>query len=64
MLSLPLSDIISNDLEWLNDEISERITGNPYGLLDIEYRLAHKPVATSYQDVLLWVSGDINSAIL
>lgn len=37
-LEFDLGDIIDNDIEWLNDEVSERITGSTIGLTDISFK--------------------------
>lgn len=47
-------DLVNNDLEWLNDEVSERITGSIAGLTDISFNVAGR---TTNDQVIVKVTG-------
>lgn len=36
---IDLYELIENDMEWLNDEVSELITDNSGGLTDLSYKV-------------------------
>ena len=57
ILVFDLSDLIDNDVEWLNDEVSERITGSIIALTSIDF----KPfgVKKSIEKVFVKVTGNI-----
>lgn len=48
------NDLVNNDLEWLNDEVSERITGSVAGLTDISFNVAGR---TTIDQVIVKVTG-------
>lgn len=50
------NDLLGNDLEWLNDEVSERITGSVAGLTDIVYYVAGR---TPHNEVILKVNANV-----
>lgn len=49
-------DLVDNDLEWLNDEVSERITGSIAGLTDISFYVAGR---TTINQVIVKVTGTV-----
>lgn len=55
-VSIPLSDLIWNDQEWLNDEVSERITGSIAGLTEISFEVFGRE---GKDNVILKVTGDV-----
>lgn len=57
-LVVPFFDLIDCDLETLNDEVSERITGSDCGLLDIEYRAIG---ITPDNEIIVEVTGNVQN---
>lgn len=53
---IPFNDIVSFDLEWLNDEVSEKITGSIVGLTNISWDVAGR---TTNNEVILKVTGAV-----
>lgn len=49
-------DLVGNDIEWLNDEVSERITNSVGGLVDINYNLAGR---TTSNEVIVKVTANV-----
>ena len=50
------NSLVSNDMEWLNDEASERITNSVGGLVDISYTVAGR---TPDNDVIIKVEAEV-----
>lgn len=55
-LVVDLNDLVNNDIDWLNDELSERITDSVAGLTDIEYTVAGR---TTNNEVILKVTATV-----
>lgn len=58
---ISFNDLVDNNGEWLNDEVSEKITGSIAGLMNIQYKVAGR---TTSNEVILKVSGEINFNLL
>lgn len=58
-VEISLWDLIENDLEWLNDTVSERITGSSCGLEDIGFEPAG--VIESSDGVVIRVTGSVGN---
>ena len=50
------NDLVNNDMEWLNDEVSEKITGSIAGLTDISYHVGGR---TTSNQIILKVTGQV-----
>lgn len=50
------NDLVSNDIEWLNDEASEKITNSVGGLVDISYKVAGR---TPNNELIVKVDGGV-----
>jgi hypothetical protein len=50
------NDLVNNDIEWLNDEVSEKITGSIAGLTDISFDVAGR---TTSNEIILKVTGAV-----
>lgn len=55
-VSIGLFDLIVNGVDWLNDEVSEKITGSIAGLTDIDYTLIGR---TTTNEVILKVVANV-----
>jgi hypothetical protein len=53
---VPFNDLIDNNLEWLNDEVSEKITDSVAGLTDIDYYVAGR---NTKNDVIVKVTANV-----
>lgn len=51
---LDFDDLVNHDLEWLNDEVSKRITGSITGLTDISFNVVGR---ITIDQVILKVTG-------
>lgn len=51
---VPFEKVLDNDIEWLNDEVSEMITGSIVGLTNIDFNLAGR---TTSNELILKVTG-------
>lgn len=58
-VEISLWDLIENDLEWLNDTVSERITGSSCGLEDINFEPAG--VIEASDGVVIRVTGSVGN---
>jgi hypothetical protein len=58
VVRIPFSDLISHDVEWLNDYVSEQITGSRVALEDIGY----KAESVDGDQIVLRVNGEVNEA--
>jgi hypothetical protein len=56
-LDFDLNEFIENDIEWLNDESSQRITGSEAGLTDISYKTIS---VLDNGRILIAVTGNVN----
>ena len=56
-LLIDFFDLVNEDIEWLNDEVSERITGSICGLVDISYKVIGK---TSNNEIVVKVTGEVD----
>lgn len=56
-----LDSLIDNNIEILNDTVSERITGSECGLTDISYKIAG---ATVNNEVILKVTGCVEFSMV
>ena len=56
-LLIDFFDLVNEDIEWLNDEVSERITGSIGGLVDIFYKVVGK---TSNNEIVVKVTGEVD----
>lgn len=52
VVSVEFWDLVNHDLEWLNDHVSERITGSEAGLTNIDYEQVSIPEATRRGNVV------------
>lgn len=52
--------LIDTDIDWLNDEASERITDSVGGLTDISYKIVGN---TKNNEVILKVTGNVDEYI-
>ena len=59
-VKVELFDLIGQDMEWLNDEVSEKITGSTCGLTAIGYRLAGR---TTDNETILEVIGNVDDVL-
>ena len=59
-LVVDLFDLIDNDMEWLNDEVSERITDSTCGLTDLSYKVAGR---TTNDEVIIAVTGNVDDIL-
>ena len=51
------NDLVHYDQEWLNDEVSERITNSVGGLVDISFKVVGK---TNINQLIIRVEGDVD----
>ena len=54
---IDFSDLLNNDVEWLNDEVSKRITDLVGGLVDITYSVAGR---TTTNQIILKIDAEID----
>ena len=52
-----LEEVLDNDIEYLNDTVSERITGSEAGLTDISFDVAGTITGTN--EMILRVTGTV-----
>lgn len=55
LVRVSLSDLISHDIDWLNDYVSERITGSRVALEDIGFEAK----SVDGDEIVLRVNGQI-----
>lgn len=53
---LHFDDIVNNDIEWLNDMASEKITKSICGLMDINYSVVGRTIKN---DLILKVDAEV-----
>ena len=54
---IDFNDLVRYDQEWLNDEVSERITNSVGGLVDISFKVVGR---TNINQVIVLVEGEID----
>jgi hypothetical protein len=55
VVAVDFDDLVDNDIEWLNDTVSELITGDEIALEDIGF----KPVGAMDGEIYIEVTGSI-----
>lgn len=53
---ITFSDIVNNDIEWLNDTVSDKILDSPFALTDISFDVMGR---TTNNDLIIKVTGSI-----